>query len=253
MQLMAHAKPTKVIGYCRVSTARQADEGVSLEAQTSKLRMYCDLYGLELVGVVVDSGVSAKTLKRPGLASALARMEAGEASGLLVAKLDRLTRSVKDLGILVETYFGDGQHELLSVADNIDTRSAGGRLVLNVLASVSQWEREAIGERTKDALGYLRAEGVQLGGAALGWRRGDTRDESGRRVVERVEAEAATVARIMELRADGFTLRASAAALEAEGRRTKTGGRWFANTIRRVVARAERPASCHPVPADCAA
>ncbi len=228
---------TKVIGYVRVSSAKQAEEGVSLDAQTSKLRLYCELHELVLVGVIVDSGVSAKTLKRPGLASALARMEAGEAAGLLVAKLDRLTRSVKDLGILVENYFGDGKHELLSVADNIDTRSAGGRLVLNVLASVSQWEREAIGERTKDALGYLRDEGVKLGGAALGWRHGDARDEHGRRVVERVEAEAATVVRIVELRAAGLTLRAIAATLTDEGHRTKTGGKWFANTVRRVVAR----------------
>lgn len=231
-------KATRVIGYVRVSTSKQADEGASLEAQAAKLRLYCELHELVLVDLIVDAGASAKSLKRPGLAAALSRLEAGEADGLLVAKLDRLTRSVKDLGILCENYFGEGQHELLSVADAIDTRSAGGRLVLNVLASVSQWEREIIGERTRDALAYLKGLGVKLGGEALGWRRGDTTDEHGRRVVEVVEAEAAAVARILDLRAAGLTLRAIAATMQAEGFATKAGGRWYAMTVQRVIARA---------------
>src|SRR5260370_7747777 len=75
-------------------------------------------------------------------------LRAGQAEALLVVKLDRLTRSVVHLGQLVEDYFADGKWALLSVGEQIDTRSAAGRLVLNVLASVSQWEREAIGQRT---------------------------------------------------------------------------------------------------------
>ena len=75
-------------------------------------------------------------------------LKAGDAEALLVVKLDRLTRSVVDLGTLVERYFAPGKAALLSVGEQIDTRSVAGRLVLNVLASVSQWEREAIGDRT---------------------------------------------------------------------------------------------------------
>src|SRR5216684_2636542 len=85
-------------------------------------------------------------LDRPGLQRALAMLKAGEGEALLGVKLDRLTRSVVDLGTLVERYFVPGKAALLSVGEQIDTRSAAGRLVLNVLASVSQWEREAIGE-----------------------------------------------------------------------------------------------------------
>src|SRR4051812_40067194 len=140
---------TRVIAYLRVSTASQADEGVSLDAQRSKLEAYARAVDLTIVEVVVDAGVSAKTLDRAGLKRALALLDTGAASGLLVAKLDRLTRSVRDLGDLVDRYFSH-RFALLSVADAIDTRSAGGRLVLNVLASVSQWEREAIAERTRD-------------------------------------------------------------------------------------------------------
>jgi DNA invertase Pin-like site-specific DNA recombinase len=134
---------TKAVGYIRVSTEKQADHGVSLEAQQTKLAAYAALYDIELVEVIVDAGVSAKTLSRAGLQRALGMLRKGQANALVVAKLDRLTRSVKDLGTLVEEYFSADNITLLSVADSIDTRTAAGRLVLNVLGSVAQWEREA--------------------------------------------------------------------------------------------------------------
>lgn len=227
---------TRVIGYIRVSTSRQAEDGVSLDAQRAKLEAYALAMDLELVTIEVDAGVSAKTLDRPALQRALTAMKAGEADGLLVCKLDRLTRSVRDLGDLVDDFFGD-RFSLLSVADSIDTRSAAGRLVLNVLASVSQWEREATGERTRESLAHIRSQGVQLGAEALGWRRVEATDADGRRVVETVSDEARTVARMLELRETGLTLRAIADTLDAEGHQTKLGGRWHANTIRRVLAR----------------
>ena len=69
----------------------------------------------------------------------------------------------------------------LSIADSVDTRTAGGRLVLNVLTSVAQWEREAIGERTRDALRHLKSKGIRIGGEALGWKRAGATDAEGRR------------------------------------------------------------------------
>ncbi|WP_437786905.1 recombinase family protein [Sorangium sp. So ce1097] len=93
---------------------------------------------LDLVDIIEDPGVSAKTLDRPGLQRALGMLDAGQAYALLVVKLDRLTRSVRDFDTSIARYFAD-RFSLLSVADSIDTRSAAGRLVLNVLASVSQW------------------------------------------------------------------------------------------------------------------
>ncbi len=227
----------RVVAYCRVSTEEQADQGVSLEAQRARVTAYAALYEIDVVEVVVDAGVSAKTLDRPGLARVLAMLEAGEASGILVAKLDRLTRSVRDLGDLVDRLFADGKHALLSVAENIDTRSAGGRLVLNVLGSVAQWEREAIGERTAEALGHLRSQGVRLGGEALGWRRTGERDAAGRLVVLDDDAEGAVVRRIVELRRRGCSLAGIAAMLTLEERPTKRRGRWFASTVRAVLVR----------------
>lgn len=222
----------RVAAYARVSTEEQASEGVSLAAQREKLIAYAKLYDLEVIEVIEDAGQSAKTLKRAGLRRALKLLRCGGADGLLVAKLDRLTRSVADLAKLIAEYFDERRGKsLLSVADQVDTRTAGGRLVLNVLVSVAQWEREAIAERTRDALRHKKAQGIALGQAPLGYRRG----ESGALVED--AAELAVVARTRELHAGGRSLRQIAAQLTEEGMHTKRGGAWRAGTIAKLLAR----------------
>lgn len=238
----ANGQRETVVGYVRVSTDQQADGGVSLEAQREKLKAYAVALDLELVAIVEDAGYSAKSLRRPGLQAALDHLTDGRARGLLIAKLDRLTRSVRDLGDLVERYFGD-RFSLLSVGDAIDTRTAAGRLVLNVLTSVAQWEREATGERTREALGHLRREGVRLGAPALGWTRSDERDAEGRRVVIELDEERTVVDRICALRGEGRSLAEIAATLEREGHRTKRGGRWAKSTVLRIVRRSAKEPS----------
>lgn len=221
---------TKAVAYVRVSTEKQADGGVSLEAQKAKIAAYASLYDVDVVEVVVDAGVSAKSLDRPGLSRALAMLKAGTAEALLVVKLDRLTRSVRDLGELVETYFASGKAALLSVAEQIDTRSAGGRLVLNVLASVGQWEREAAGERTAAAMQHMASEGLYTGGKApYGYR-----VEAGALV--EVEAEQAVLAAAREAKAAGLSLRAIAASLAARGFLSRTGKAFGAQSVAGMVA-----------------
>ena len=146
-------------------------------------------------------------------------LKGGKADALLVVKLDRLTRSVADLGKLVERYFSPGKAALLSVGEQIDTRSAGGRLVLNVLASVSQWEREAIGERTSAALQHKAAQGEYIGGdVPYGHRL--SRD---RQRLEPHPQEQALVVAARRLRKSGLSLRAVARELEARGFSTRKG------------------------------
>lgn len=220
---------TRTVCYVRVSTSKQADEGISLEAQQAKAAAYSALYDLELVAVIVDAGESAKTLDRPGLARALAMLAKGEADALLVAKLDRLTRSVVDLGALIDRYFAPGKAALLSVSENIDTRSAAGRLVLNILASVSQWEREAIGERTRDAMRHKQAQGEYIGGRAP---YGFTL-EAGALVPDDFEQKVITQAR--ELRAAGLSLAKVAAALDQRGIQARNGQPFAAQQISRMM------------------
>src|SRR5947199_180597 len=159
----------QAIGYVRVSTDRQAEQGVSLEAQEAKIRAMATVQSAELLDVIVDGGESAKSLNRPGLQRLLALINAGKVQAVIVAKLDRLTRSVKDLCGLLEL-FEKRKVALISVAESLDTGSAAGRLVITIMGAVSQWEREAIGERTREALRHKRSQGRRVGNIAFGSR-----------------------------------------------------------------------------------
>ena len=221
---------TRTIAYLRVSTERQADTGVSLDAQQEKARAYASLYDLDLTEMIIDAGESAKTLDRPGLQRALAMLKSGQADALLVVKLDRLTRSVVDLGKLIETYFAPGKAALMSVSEQIDTRSAAGRLVLNILASVSQWERETIGERTSVAMKYKQAKGEYIGGhAPYGFElvNGDLVEDS---------YEQGVIQQARELRESGLSLAAVAKELDRRGIQARNGKEFAAMQIKRLVA-----------------
>jgi DNA invertase Pin-like site-specific DNA recombinase len=222
---------TRAVGYIRVSTDKQVDHGCSLDAQQVKLEAYARLYDLDLVAVVIDAGVSAKTLERPGLQRALGMLRKGEASALLVAKLDRLTRSVKDLGILVERYFASDKITLLSVADNIDTRTAAGRLVLNVLGSVAQWERETIGERTTEAMAHKRAQHERT---SLHAPYGFAVAADGKTLLPDA-AEQSLLAAIREARARGLSQRAVVAELARKGFTTRKGTALSLMQVQRIM------------------
>jgi site-specific DNA recombinase len=224
----------RVVCYCRVSTAEQSDSGVSLEAQQAKMRAYADLYNLTIVETIIDAE-SAKSLNRSGLQHALDLLRAGKADGLLIVKLDRLTRSVADWQDLIDAYFGErGGKQLLSVNDSIDTRTAAGRLVLNVLITVAQWERETIGERTKEALRHKINSRQRVGKVRFGF---DLAPD-GTTLIEN-PAEQQTLAFMRNLRAAGRTLRQIAAELTARNIPTKERkSRWTHTAVAYILARA---------------
>jgi DNA invertase Pin-like site-specific DNA recombinase len=126
----------RAIGYVRVSTDRQAEQGVSLEAQEAKIRAMSTVQEGELFNGIIDSGESAKNLNRPGLQRPLASVNGGKVHSVIIAKLDRLTRSVKDLCSLPSKKLGVA---LITVAESVHTASAAGRLVITIMAAVSQW------------------------------------------------------------------------------------------------------------------
>jgi DNA invertase Pin-like site-specific DNA recombinase len=222
---------TRAVAYVRVSTEKQADKGVSLEAQQATVEQYAQLYDLELVDVIIDAGASAKTLQRPGLQRALWMLKSGRATALLVVKLDRLTRRVQDLGLLLEKYFATGKFALLSVTEQIDTRSATGRLLLNILISVAQWEREAAGERTSAVLQHKAAQGEFTGGAApYGYRLTADGDR-----VEPDPAEQRVIEQARVLRSKGLALRKVAGILAGRGFRSRSGKPFVAAQIARMM------------------
>jgi site-specific DNA recombinase len=206
------AFPARIVAYARVSTKDQ-----DLGTQTAKFQAYALAHDVELVGVESDK-LSGKNTDRPGFQRALAMLEQGRADGLLIAKLDRLTRDVGDFDDLLERYFR-GRFGLLSVADSIDTRTASGRFFLHIQIGMAQWERETIAERTKDGLAHKRATG---GGTP--------------------RLEGAAVARILELAAAGHSLREIAEQLATENVPTLKGGKWAKETVRKVLERTKRAA-----------
>ena len=207
----------KCIGYIRVSTEKQSNDGYSLDAQSAKIQALAMLKGYELLEIISDDE-SAKNLKRPGVQRVIQMVTDAAVDAVIIMKLDRFTRSVKDLADMV-SLFNRRNVALISLSESIDTKTAAGELSMNITTSVSQWERRAIGERTKAALDYKRSIGERLGNVPYGYR------ASGK-LLEIDATEQSTIERMKALSAAGASLRAVAARLNADGLRTRRGTEW---------------------------
>lgn len=159
---------TKAIGYIRVSTQEQANEGVSLDTQKAKIEAYCNLNDLDLVTVICDAGKSAKNTNRDGLQQCLSMLASGEASALVVYKLDRLSRKVLDTLNLISQIETAGA-SLHSIYDKLDTSTAIGKFFVNMSASLAQLESDQISERVKLNMSYAKSQGQHLGAAPFGF------------------------------------------------------------------------------------
>ncbi len=227
--------PKRVLGYCRVSSVEQATSGISLDAQESRLRAYCAAHGLELVRIDVDRGISAKAMhNRAGLQKALRALRKGDAGGLVAVKLDRLSRSTRDVLDLVERADREGW-ALHSIEERLDTSSPHGRFVVTVLAGLAQMEREQIGERTRHGMAELRRQGKRTSRfPPFGFKWSD-----GRRV--QVPEEQRILKRILRHREQGLGKRRIAKALNAAGcQNPRTQGLWTPSTLASILRSAAR-------------
>jgi site-specific DNA recombinase len=218
----------KTIGYIRVSTAAQATEGVSLDAQAAKIRAYCDLNDLELIEIVSDAGLSAKTANRAGLQRVLSAADAGDVAAVVVFKLDRLSRKTSDTLAIIERLEAAGV-AFHSITEKVDTRSAMGRFFMTITAAFAEMERDLIAERTSAALQHKIAQGEHVGGIPFGYKL-----EQGRLVLEYSQL----ISDIRALRAAGMTLQGICDRLSAEGIKTLKGGTWRPCTIKKILERA---------------
>jgi len=182
----------------------------------------------ELLEVIVDAGESGKNLVRPGMQRLLNLVERRCIDAVIIVKLDRLTRSVKDLSSLLELFERRSVH-LLSVVESLDTGSAAGRLIMNILASLSQAEREIVGERTRDALAHKKANMQFVGNTCYGFRCRDGK------TVEPDPNEQRVRKTITRLREQGQSLRQIAAYLNKAGRFTRRGTPWRHDGVARVL------------------
>ena len=219
----------KAIGYIRVSTEQQADEGISLAAQRAKIEAWCELNDYELVAIYEDAGVSGKTVsKRPQLQAALAEMKKGMA--LVVYSLSRLARSTKNCIEIADELKSAGS-DLVSLTEKIDTSSAMGEFFFTLIAALGQMERKVIGERTKAALAHKKAIGEKYAPVPFGYKEIEGR-------LEVVKHEALLVAEINQKRAAGYTLQSIAHYLNEKGVMGKQGGKWYASSVSCILKRA---------------
>lgn len=223
------------VGYIRVSTSEQAESGLSLEAQRKKIEAQATLSDLELADVLEDAGESAKDLHRPAMTDLLNRIASGQIDCVIVPKLDRLTRSIKDLSELIETLAkarrADGGKgvDLISTAESLDTSTATGELIINILGAISQWERKIISERTSAALQEMREQGRTTGGIPpYGY---DFVD--GKRVEN--PQEQAVLAEIGRLKEAGRSWQAVTDELTENGHTTRRGGKLTRQGIFRIA------------------
>jgi DNA invertase Pin-like site-specific DNA recombinase len=211
-------RPNVALVYTRVSTARQAEEGVSLDAQERTLTAAAEAAGYR-VKVVREEGRSGKSITgRPALVAALDDLAAGRAAALYVAKIDRLARNTRDALLIADDAQRQGWR-LVACDLNLDTATPVGRLVLTVMAAVGEMERQQISARHRDWHAEQTARGIVWGVDA--GPKGLLPD--------------AVRARIVAERQAGRSLRAIADDLNAEEVPTARGGKWHASTIKHVL------------------
>lgn len=214
--------PLLAVGYVRVSTDEQGASGLGLAAQRQAIREECSRRGLQLVAVHEDVASGGSRTKRPGLTAAIAHVQSLPGGLLVVAKLDRLSRSLLDFAALMDEGHSQGW-SIVALDVGLDTSTPQGEVMVGVLAVFAQFERRLIGERTRAALAILRAQGVRLGRPPL--------------------LDRATRARVRRLRSRGWTLQAIADRLNDDGVCAPAGGRWDRAAVRRACAATKAPAS----------
>jgi DNA invertase Pin-like site-specific DNA recombinase len=218
-----YQRPLRAVLYRRASTREQGDSGLGLAAQEEKLTAEALHRGWEIVANFHDVSSGRKTNGRYGLEQALAMLKRREADVLVCTRLDRLSRSVSDFARLMEQARREGW-QFIALDLGVDTTTATGEMVANMLAALAQWERRLISERTKDALAVAKAAGKKLGHPSplsLQTRRG-----------------------VLSLRRRGLSAEQIAQRLNAEGVSTPSGrGRWHETMVRRIIERDHRSAS----------
>lgn len=211
--------PKKAIGYCRVSVG-QAESSASLEAQEASIREEADRRGWDLVEIRSEVASGKNMKQRPELLRTLNELKSGTVDTLIVARLDRLSRSVIDFAGMMETAQRQGWS--LSVLDlGVDTTTTNGKLISHIMIALAQWERELIGDRTKIALEAVRARGTRLGRPPG------------------VSDDALRMIRL--LREAGQSWQKIADTLTAEEIPTGQGGKWHAATTRKLYLQSQLP------------
>lgn len=222
-----------VIAYVRVSTAGQAEDGVSLDAQAAKIAAYCSLHDGDLVATYTDAGLSgSRADNRPALQEALEHV-CRIGGCLVVYSLSRLARSTKDT-IEIAERLSRADADLVSLSEKIDTTTAAGKMVFRLLAVMAEFERDLISERTTTAMQHKRSKGERVGSIPVGYMLAS----DGVSLIPN-ESQQEAIELIRQLRDAGLSMRSIAEELTRRGVPTSKGGTtWKHSTVQRILDRA---------------
>ena len=222
----------RLIAYARVSTGDQQ----TIEAQVEKTCAFAGLHDHEIVATFKDEGLSGKNIERPGLQAALKALRSKDIDGVVITKLDRLSRSVRDWCDLMET-FDRKSKVLISVYDSIDTSTASGRMIANMFATIAQWERETIAERTQASMNYLRKQGRRIGRFAPFGFQFDPEDQT--QLIPCLR-ETDILDKIRTYSTTGLGATKIASQLNQDGYTNRSGKAWTRSAVWKIVKRQEQ-------------
>lgn len=216
----------RVAIYARVSTEDQAKEGFSLAAQIEKLRSYCKARDWQIAGEYIDDGYSGRNVNRPAYKKMMKDMDKWDT--LLVMKMDRIHRNSKNFMLMMEELRKKNK-EFVSMTESLDTSTAMGRFVMDIIQRIAQLESEQIGERVYDGMRQKAKEGIGLLGspAPYGYRYND-----GNFVLDR---DAKIVKKIYDMYLDGHSLKEIENWLNQNKIKTKKNGKWNKKTVARIL------------------
>jgi len=219
----------KAVGYIRVSTVSQVDDGVSLEMQEAKIRAWADLNEHDLVEVYVDEGISGGNDNRPGLLAAMEAVKKHKCA-LVAYSMSRISRStIHMLTLADEIQKANG--DLVTLQERIDTSSPTGKMVFRIMSAMNEFERDVISERTSEAMQHMKSQGKRVGSIPYGYQLsgdGETLSKS--------EREQEVVKHVRALRRDGYTLRAISDELSKRGVFSRNGKPFHPQTVARIAA-----------------
>lgn len=219
----------RAIGYVRVSHQEQVLEGVSLDAQRDKIRMYAELNDFELIGIEADEGISGKSIKaRKGIQKVLNRAEKGEIDAIIIFKIDRLARNTAETLQIAEFLDKKGV-SLHSISEKLDTKSPVGEFFFTLMASLAQMERKMIGERTRNSLLYLKNTARAYNGVPLyGYK------NEGENLIPD-EAEQAVVNQVMAMHEKSLRVAEITRRLNKQGHKARNGKEWYFSAVKKII------------------
>ena len=223
----------RCVGYVRVSTQEQAEEGYSIDAQIQTIQEYCQRENMECVGVYVDRGKSGKNIKgRPEMQQLLQDAESGQFDAVVVWKISRVARNLMNLLEIVNV-LQKQDIAFYSISEKFQVDTTTGRFMLQIMASVNELERNQIAENVKLGMTKRAFDGGWNGGLILGY--DNVENETGKKVLEINKEEAALIQLIFQESATGKGYRAIANSLNRAGHRTKQGNPFSTIAVKDIL------------------